>query len=217
MMLMTWMTFDDEDDLEHMEDIDEDSSEQNQFGEPEGDVDGMKTILNRDQYWWNCSRATKYRHTVPIIQLSDCPPPVSLLLSCKQLCAEALEFYYAKCGLYIDATVAFPHFSFYEEVLKMLSEKQYSFVHQLRRAHVRFVWDSETIPRLSCSDIMTEYMLPARRDRIIELLSNAPHLKSIEIHWHDAVKNAASEKLKNEVLSPMVENPFPQSEFRRRH
>jgi hypothetical protein len=193
----------DEDTLEGLSEYSLEDEEENL--EPEGDIDGMKKVLEGDRDLWPCSRTNKYRHSVPIIQLSACPPPLPLLLTCKQLCTEALEFYYAKCALYIDATVAFIHFHFFEEVFELLQTKEYSFINQLRKVKIRFVWDSETISTLTSVDVMSDYMLPRRRDLILGLLSKAVHLESIEVHWHDTVKNDASEAFKNGILNPIVE------------
>lgn len=87
-------------------------------------------------------RDTKWRHAIPIIQFSHCPPPVPLLLINKQLYNEAITYYYDMLTLKINVTEAFPYTSFYELLTETIANATFSPIEQVQKVELTFVWDT---------------------------------------------------------------------------
>ncbi|CAN9082584.1 unnamed protein product [Alternaria alternata] len=62
----------------------------------------------------------KWRHIPNFMRLTQCPPPVQLLLVSQQLNNEAKNWFYDVATLRIDATGSFAHTSFFEEAFSQM-------------------------------------------------------------------------------------------------
>lgn len=87
-------------------------------------------------------RDTQWRHAVPIIQFSHCPPPMALLLINKQLYNEAIAYYYDILTLKINVTEAFTFTSFYELLTETIANAAFSPIEQVQKVELTFVWDT---------------------------------------------------------------------------
>lgn len=65
-------------------------------------------------------RLAKWRHIPNFMRLTQCPPPVQLLLVSQQLNNEAKNWFYDVATLRIDATGSFAHTSFFEEAFSQM-------------------------------------------------------------------------------------------------
>ncbi|KAF2434756.1 hypothetical protein EJ08DRAFT_656981 [Tothia fuscella] len=216
------MQGDDEDNGEHEdeaqdEDEEEDDEEQADEAEEEEtqDEDNEDNNTPTQTTVRSYGRNTKYRHMLPTIQLSHCPPPIELLQICPQIRDEAVEALLSACLLKIDVTKSFQHHSFFLETLQQFLDHPFSPIEQIRKMELTFVWDSEWLSAKSTpngdglpADLQETwafgYYLGERIEKTIELLRASPELRSITIQWHDSERTPQSEAFMTEKVMPFL-------------
>ncbi|KIW09197.1 uncharacterized protein PV09_00125 [Verruconis gallopava] len=146
-------------------------------------------------------RNTKYRHILPILQLSHCPPPIGLLGTCKQIHDEARSFYRKRAVLVIDVNKGFQHFSFFQETIDLLIRTPYSPLEQIRKVNLVITWDSEWLRAKSTPPdqklerdqmFFFNYYFGERIQLMINLLQACPELQNVKIDYHDTEDTEAS-------------------------
>ncbi|KAF2475860.1 uncharacterized protein BDR25DRAFT_391274 [Lindgomyces ingoldianus] len=142
----------------------------------------------------------KWRHIPNFMRISHCPPTLELLLTCKELSREAMDWYYDVAILRIDATGSFAHTSFFEESLGEITDAPLSPVENIRRVDVTFVWDSAWLRASEAFEGIYQAMLRQRAEFVIGILKRAPELKTVTVHWHDSANDEESTALKLDVL-----------------
>jgi hypothetical protein len=149
----------------------------------------------------NYGRNTKYRHTLPIIQLTHCPPPKGLLGTCKEVNAEAIAYYRNKCVLTVDVNKGFEHISFFIETMDKLVQQIFSPLEHIRKLRLVVTWDSEWLREKSTPpDRQLEegqmfffgFHFAERLQVIINLLNACPELEKVTIDYHDTEDTPAS-------------------------
>jgi hypothetical protein len=127
----------------------------------------------------------KWCHIPKFMRLTQCPPPVELLLTSKQLDNEAKNWFYDVAVLRIDATGSFAHTSFFEEAFKQITDAAFSPMENIRKVEVTFVWDSTWIraDTSGCVGAIFPALLGQRASFVYQILSQAPDLKELVINW----------------------------------
>jgi hypothetical protein len=148
----------------------------------------------------------KWRHIPKFVRITHSPPPVSLLCLCKQLSEEAKHWFYKVAVLKIDATASFSHMSFFELALTQLAESAFSPMENIRKAEVRFVWDTTWIRAESTGYAANVfgYFLQTRADYVLKILQQAPDLEQVVIHWHDSANDEEAQLLMQDILEKFV-------------
>jgi hypothetical protein len=127
----------------------------------------------------------KWRHIPNFMRLTQCPPPVELLLTSQQLNTEAKNWFYDVAVLRIDATGSFAHTSFFEEAFSQITDSAFSPMENIRKVEVTFVWDSTWVraDTSGCVGAIFPALLGQRSSFVYQILSQAPDLKEVVIHW----------------------------------
>jgi hypothetical protein len=127
----------------------------------------------------------KWRHIPNFMRLTQCPPPVELLLTSQQLNTEAKNWFYDVAVLRIDATGSFAHTSFFEEAFSQITDCAFSPMENIRKVEVTFVWDSTWVraDTSGCVGAIFPALLGQRSSFVYQILSQAPDLKEVVIHW----------------------------------
>lgn len=176
----------------------EDEEEDEEEEESDGEVDG---VIGKAQGSTTArppppvqGRTTKYRHMLPILQLSDCPPPKELLQLCKQVHSEAVQQFRDRCILTIDVNKGFQHFSFFNETMTKLMQEPHSPLKHIRKLRLIITWDSEWL-REKCTPPDREivegqeyffgYYFGERMQVIRNLVEASPALQKVTIEYHD--------------------------------
>jgi hypothetical protein len=189
---------DDED--EDMTDAEDDEDEDEDLDE---DEDGDGTTQTAVQIQVQTVQASpKWRHITGIMKVTHCPPPTNLLLACKALRGQAMDWYYDVAILKINATAGFAHTTFFEESLSQMASSAFSPIENVRKVEVTFVYDSDCLENndMAIADIF-EAMLDQRSRHVVKVLTQAPDLKKVDILWYDSSAKASAIVRKNEVLS----------------
>ncbi|KAH5095976.1 hypothetical protein HBH72_146400 [Parastagonospora nodorum] len=148
--------------------------------------------------------ARKWRHIPNFMRLTHCPPPVQLLLASKQLNNEAKNWFYDVAVLRINATGSFAHTSFFEEAFDQITEAAFSPMENVRKVEVLFSWDTTWLraDTTGCAEAIFPALLPQRSEFVHKILSQAPDLKDVIIHWHDSAEDNESANFMLDVLAP---------------
>ncbi|KAA8622364.1 hypothetical protein PtrSN002B_004574 [Pyrenophora tritici-repentis] len=146
----------------------------------------------------------KWRHVPKFMRLTQCPPPVELLLTCQELNNEAKNWFYDVATLRIDATGSFAHTSFFEETFSQITDAAFSPMKNIRKVEVTFVWDSTWIraDTAGCVGAIFPALLGQRSSFVHRILLMAPDLKEVVIHWHDSAHDDESVSLMLDTLAP---------------
>jgi hypothetical protein len=157
-------------------------------------------------------RDNKYRHVLPIIQLSHAPPPLGLLQTSKQLHEEALNYHLSTCVIEIDVTRSFMHQSIFEETLDKFITNGFSPLEQIRKISLTFSWDTEWLTNKTSGadpelfgDWAFTYGLQDRTEKVKQLVRACPDLRKLTIDWHDSERSPKSEALMNEIVMGFLE------------
>lgn len=144
----------------------------------------------------------KWRHIPHFMRITHCPPPVEMLLASKQLNEEVKAWYYDVAVLRIQATASFAHTSFFEEAFSQITEAAFSPMENIRKAEVTFAWDSTWIraDMTGCVEAIFPALLRQRSEFVYQILSQAPDLKEVVIHWHDSADDGESASLRLDLL-----------------
>lgn len=169
-------------------------------GDGNGDTTAAATTTQTQAIVVQPSR--KWRHIPGIMQLTHCPPPMNLLLACKDLHQEALNWYYDVAVLNINATAGFKHATFFEDSLRTIVECPYSPMQHIRRVTVTMTYDTSWLksqPDLFASQVF-EAILRTRIEHVVNVLLNAPNLKKLVLKWNDSSSCAEAVCVKTEML-----------------
>lgn len=148
--------------------------------------------------------ARKWRHIPNFMRLTHCPPPVELLLASKQLNDEAKNWFYDVAILRINATGAFAHTSFFEEAFDQITQAAFSPMENVRKVEVLFSWDTTWLraDTTGCAEAIFPALLRQRSEFVHKILSQAPDLKDVTIHWHDSAEDNESANFMLDILAP---------------
>ncbi|XP_014559157.1 hypothetical protein COCVIDRAFT_35697 [Bipolaris victoriae FI3] len=187
-----------EDDEDEDEDEDEDDDE-DEDGEDNGEDDEEVGYLNLTHTVAHDAYSSSYRplvypsgkwHHVPeFISLTHFPPPLELLLTSRQLNIEAKNWFYNVAVLRINATRKIAHTSFFELALGKIADAAFSPMRNIRKAEVKFVWDSVWIrtDTTGLAEAVFPALLQQRAIFVYKIL-------------YDSVQDNESANLKMEVL-----------------
>ncbi|KAJ6195069.1 hypothetical protein J3E72DRAFT_152283, partial [Bipolaris maydis] len=207
-------TEDEEDEEEDDEEDDEDEDEDDEDDRDDGDG-GREEEVNYPNATETVGHGTytspyrpmtypnaKWRHVVNFISLTHFPPPVELLLTSRQLNLEAKNWFYNVAILRINATRNIAHTSFFEEALRQIANAAFSPMRNIRKAEVKFVWDSAWIrtDTTGLAEAVFPALLQQRASFVYKILLRAPDLQKVDIKWYDSVQDNESANLKMEVL-----------------
>lgn len=147
--------------------------------------------------------APKWRHIPKFMRVTHCPPPAELLLTSKQLHDEVNNWFYDVAVLRIEATASFAHTSFFEEAFSQITEAAFSPMENIRKVEVTFVWDTTWIRAEESSFAANIFpaLLRQRSDFVLKILSQAPDLKEVTVHWHDSAQDDESANFMLEILA----------------
>lgn len=148
--------------------------------------------------------ARKWRHIPNFMRITQCPPPVELLLTSKQLNEEAKNWFYDVAILRINATGSFAHTSFFEEAFRQITDAAFSPMENIRKVEVLFSWDTTWLRAddTGCAEAVFPALLRQRSDFVYQILSQAPDLKEVTIHWHDSAQDNDSADFMLDILAP---------------
>lgn len=140
------------------------------------------------------------------MRITHCPPPVELLLTSKQLNAEAKSWFYDVVALRIDATGSFAHTSFFEEAFSQITEAAFSPMEDIRKVEVTFVWDTTWLrsEEADCAAAIFPALLRQRAHFVTSILAQAPSLNEVTVHWHDSAHDGEAVDLMNDVLTEFL-------------
>ncbi|KAH7382725.1 hypothetical protein DE146DRAFT_623277 [Phaeosphaeria sp. MPI-PUGE-AT-0046c] len=146
----------------------------------------------------------KWRHIPNFMRISHCPPPVELLLASKQLNEEAKNWFYDVAVLRVSATSSFAHTSFFEEAFSQITEAAFSPMENIRKVEVLFVWDTTWLraEETGCAEAIFPALLRQRADFVHQILSQAPDLREVTVHWHDSAEDNESANFMLDILAP---------------
>lgn len=146
----------------------------------------------------------KWHHIPKFMRISHCPPPIELLLASKQLHEEAKNWFYDVAVLRISATSSFAHTSFFEEAFSQITEAAFSPMENIRKVEVLFVWDTTWLraEETGCAEAIFPALLRQRGDFVHQILSQAPDLREVTIHWHDSAQDNESANFMVDILAP---------------
>jgi hypothetical protein len=150
------------------------------------------------------SPARKWRHVPNFMRITHCPPPVELLLASKQLNEEAKNWFYNVAVLKVNATGSFAHTSFFEETFRQITDAAFSPMENVRKVAVLFAWDTTWLRAddTGCAEAIFPALLRQRSDFVYRILSQAPDLKEVTIHWHDSAQDNESANFMLDILAP---------------
>jgi len=164
---------------ENQFDADEDQSEDmtGDDGSADAPAQPPQATVFRPHYKW--------RYVLNFMRLTQCPPPVELLLTSHQLNNEAKDWFYDVAILRIDATGSFAHTSFFEEAFSQITGAAFSPMENIRKVQVTFVWDSTWIraDTTGCVGAIFPALLGQRSRFVYQILLMAPNLEEVVIHW----------------------------------
>jgi hypothetical protein len=148
--------------------------------------------------------ATKWCYIPLLMRFTHRPPPVELLLTCKQLNYEAKNWFYDVAMLQIHATGSFAHTSFFEEALSQIADAAFSPVENVRKVAVMFVWDTTWLRAESTGTAAAIFpaLLRQRATFVHQILLRAPDLKEVTITWHDSAQDDESANFMLDTLEP---------------
>jgi hypothetical protein len=148
--------------------------------------------------------ARKWRYIPKFMRVTHCPPPVEMLLTSKQLHEEANNWFYDVAVLRIEATGSFAHTSFFEEAFSQITEAAFSPMENIRKVEVTFVWDTTWLRAEETGQAAAIFpaLLRQRSDFVFQILSQAPDLKEVTVHWHDSAQDNESANFMLDVLAP---------------
>ncbi|KAH7063953.1 hypothetical protein BKA63DRAFT_525498 [Paraphoma chrysanthemicola] len=148
--------------------------------------------------------ARKWRYIPNFMRITHCPPPVELLLTSKQLNDEAKNWFYDVAVLRINATGSFAHTSFFEEAFSQITEAAFSPMENVRKVDVTFAWDTTWLraDTTGCAEAVFPALLRQRSEFVRQILSRAPDLREIIVHWHDSAQDDESANFMLDILAP---------------
>ncbi|KAH7072332.1 hypothetical protein FB567DRAFT_564244 [Paraphoma chrysanthemicola] len=148
--------------------------------------------------------ARKWRYIPNFMRMTHCPPPVELLLTSKQLNDEAKNWFYDVAVLRINATGSFAHTSFFEEAFSQITEAAFSPMENVRKVDVTFAWDTTWLraDTTGCAEAIFPALLRQRSDFVRQILSQAPDLREVIVHWHDSAQDDESANFMLDILAP---------------
>lgn len=194
----------DEGDEDEDDDNDDDGEEDEDVDMPDADGDGDGTTTTATVTRTQApiiQASSKWRHIPGIMQITHCPPPLNLLLACKALHEEGLNWYYNVAIVKIDATAAFVHVTFFEDSLREISDALYSPMKHIRRVHVTMSYDSAWLkaqPDLEPS--IFQAILGCRVTSVVEVLAKTPNLRKLLLKWYDSSADPEAVSTKCEIL-----------------
>jgi hypothetical protein len=149
----------------------------------------------------------KWRHIPNFMRITQCPPPAELLLTSKQLNAEAKNWFYDVAILRISATNSFAHTSFFEEAFSQITDAAFSPMENIRKVDVMFVWDTTWLraDETGFAQAIFPALLRQRADFVHKILSQAPDLREVTVHWHDSAQDDESMGFMLDILAPFHE------------
>jgi hypothetical protein len=165
---------------------DDDEGEDEEMGDGNGNADSTAAPPQQPPRPAPVVQAhRKWRHIPNFMRLTQCPPPVELLLTSQQLNTEAKNWFYDVAVLRIDATGSFAHTSFFEEAFSQITDSAFSPLENIRKVEVTFVWDSTWVrsDTSGCVGAIFPALLGQRSSFVYQILSQAPDLKEVVIHW----------------------------------
>lgn len=143
----------------------------------------------------------KWQHIPKFMRITHCPPPMGLLLTSKELSAQALTWFYDVAILRINATGSFAHTTMFEVSLTQITDAAFSPMENIRKIEIQFAWDSEWLRGTDgVWPELFEAMLRLRAMHVVSILHRAPHLQDILIIWHDSIMDNESTALKLEII-----------------
>ncbi|EDU44280.1 hypothetical protein L13192_03935 [Pyrenophora tritici-repentis] len=184
--------------------VDVDQDEDEDMNEEDGGTDAATTPAQPPPQGTVIRPHRKWRHVPKFMRLTQCPPPVELLLTCQELNNEAKNWFYDVATLRIDATGSFAHTSFFEETFSQITDAAFSPMKNIRKVEVTFVWDSTWIraDTAGCVGAIFPALLGQRSSFVHRILLMAPDLKEVVIHWHDSAHDDESVSLMLDTLAP---------------
>lgn len=187
-------------DGEEVEELDEDA----EGGEEDGEDEQAAPPAPPPQQPVTIHVAAKWRHIPRFMRITRCPPPTSLLLISKQIHDDAKSWFYDVAILRIEATGSFAHTSFFEEAFSQITDAAFSPMENIRKVEVTFVWDTTWIrsDTTGCVEAIFPALLRQRANFVHQILSRAPDLKEVTVHWHDSAQDDESMNLMIDVLAP---------------
>jgi hypothetical protein len=183
---------------------DGENGEETQDGEDEdGTADATVTTPQVPQPA-QIKAARKWRHIPKFMRITHCPPPIELLLASKTLQEEANDWFYNVAILRIEATGSFAHSSFFEEALQQITDAAFSPMENIRKVEVTFVWDTTWLRAddAGSAEAIFPALLRERSAFVWKILSQAPDLRELTIHWHDSAQDNDSANFMLDVLAP---------------
>ncbi|KAF9694205.1 hypothetical protein EKO04_007789 [Ascochyta lentis] len=200
---------DEDEDQEDEEDIDEEEVDEDEVDAEDQDAEIDSTVAHTVTGAAKppprppvITAHSKWRHIPQFMRMTHCPPPVELLLACKQLNNEAKGWFYDVAVLRIEATGSFAHTSFFEEAFSQITEAAFSPMEDIRKAETTFVWDTTWLrsDEAGCAGAIFPALLRQRAAFVVNILAQAPNLRDVIIHWHDSARDDESIDLMNDVL-----------------
>jgi hypothetical protein len=184
-----------DEDAEEGADVDEDGNTNDTATAPQQPPPPPAPIL---------SPARKWRHVPNFMRITHCPPPVELLLASKQLNEEAKNWFYDVAVLKVNATGSFAHTSFFEETFRQITDAAFSPMENVRKVAVLFAWDTTWLRAddTGCAEAIFPALLRQRSVFVYQILSQAPDLKEVTIHWHDSAQDNESANFMLDILAP---------------
>ena len=137
------------------------------------------------------------------MRITHCPPPVELLLASKELNAQAKSWFYDVAVLRINATGSFAHTSFFEEAFSQIADAAFSPMEDIRKVEVTFVWDTTWLrsEQAGCAAAIFPALLRQRAIFVTNILTQAPCLRQVTVHWHDSAEDEEAQDIMNDVLA----------------
>ncbi|KAF2035166.1 hypothetical protein EK21DRAFT_54892 [Setomelanomma holmii] len=150
--------------------------------------------------------ARKWRYIPNFMRITHCPPPVELLLASKQLNDEAKNWFYDVAILQINATGSFAHTSFFEEAFSQITDAAFSPMENVRKVESTFVWDTTWLraDTTGCAEAIFPALLRQRAEFVRQILSQAPDLREVTIHWHDSAQDEDAAIFMQDILVPFL-------------
>lgn len=188
---------DDDDDSE--EETEDDGDEAEEADEEDSDDDEAQPSPPAPAI----QASPKWRHIPNFLRITRCPPSVELLLTSKQLNAEVTDWFYDVAVVLIRATGSFAHTAFFEEAFTQISQAEFSPMQNIRKVLVIFPWDTAWLRAHTANHVEAIFpaLLRQRSACILDILTRAPRLKQVTIHWHDSAQDEESGSLMQDVLA----------------
>ena len=135
-------------------------------------------------------------HDLGISNVSHRPPPVNLLLACRQICFEALDTYYRKCTFHFEGLLdpgnIVPLYAL-EEVFATIDAGR-AILRNMRKVELNLFWHrlpgggigSETVSDTYGAVSMDECDKRVERlERVVQVLRRAEQLRSVTLTWKE--------------------------------